>query len=421
MSASAEMAVPREASFRRRSPVRFWFGVAGAVIALAVTGYLGAMTVLWRLHIENLRADETKLALLEAERSAVLADQEEELEELHAALLRDLRAVTDGAHDKALYEDLRRLRRLRVRPEGLRGRAGRGRRRRPGSLPLRHLDRAPVRRRGCGLLQRAEGVMGRGPGRGGVVTPRSARRALAAAAASLVLTACSALPVAPSALPEEWVPSISPSPLPSEQADSPLGYTLGSKPPSDPKRHVRRPRHGERLHPRRAHDRHEPSRRRECLATRGDPLGWNRRFRHGFHLRDQRGRRVHHDVRVPRSRGHPRRPSATRDDSITVVGYPDGDVLVVSSGTIETLESDTLDNASFVFSTTAEAAPGSSGSAVYNDDGEVMGVLYAGNEEGGVTLRHSGRASLGLPQQPRAPGGEPRRLRAGLALAARGG
>ena len=107
MSVSAETAVPRRPSFRRRSPVRFWFGVAGAVIALVVTGYFGAMAILWRLHMETLRADESELVLLEAERSAVLADQEAQLEELHAAQLLDLRAVADGAHDKAVYEDLR--------------------------------------------------------------------------------------------------------------------------------------------------------------------------------------------------------------------------------------------------------------------------------------------------------------------------
>jgi hypothetical protein len=87
--------------------VRFWFGVGGAVVALIVTGYLGAMTLAWGLHIQTLRAEQNELVLLEAERSAVLAEQNEELEELDEALMGDLRAVTEGAHDKALYEDLR--------------------------------------------------------------------------------------------------------------------------------------------------------------------------------------------------------------------------------------------------------------------------------------------------------------------------
>lgn len=107
MGVSTETAVPREGSFRRRSPLRFWFGVGGAVIALVVTGYLGTMTVLWGLHIQTLRAERSELELLETERSAVLEDREDEVKQLHADLMGDLRVVTEGAHDKAAYGDLR--------------------------------------------------------------------------------------------------------------------------------------------------------------------------------------------------------------------------------------------------------------------------------------------------------------------------
>ena len=219
------------------------------------------------------------------------------------------------------------------------------------------------------------------------MTARSARYALIAAAASVVLTACAALPVAPNELPEEWVPSISPSPLPSEQADSPLGYSLGE-------------RAAVRI------------RNVTCdgLYTGSGFILDEHTIVTNHHVVENSGRlevtlsdgtdvavtgstyATNADVAIITT-PDTLSPSVTlsdtsarRGDSITVVGYPDGDVLAVSSGTIEAIESDTLDNASFVFSTTAEAAPGSSGSAVYDDEGEVMGVLYAGNEDGAVTF-----------------------------------
>ncbi len=77
---------------------------------------------------------------------------------------------------------------------------------------------------------------------------------------------------------------------------------------------------------------------------------------------------------------------AETGDSITVVGYPEGGALSVSEGIVEGADFDTLDKASFVQVTTAYAAPGSSGSAVYNEAGEVIGVLYAGSSETDETL-----------------------------------
>jgi hypothetical protein len=77
------------------------------VVALVVTGYLGTMTVLWGLHIQTLRAEQSELALLEAERTQLLADQEEQLKQLHADLSGELRDVSEGAHDKAAYADRR--------------------------------------------------------------------------------------------------------------------------------------------------------------------------------------------------------------------------------------------------------------------------------------------------------------------------
>jgi S1-C subfamily serine protease len=195
------------------------------------------------------------------------------------------------------------------------------------------------------------------------------------------------VPVAPSALPEEWVPSISPSPIPSEQADSPLGYTLGERAAVRIRNvtcdglqtgsgfildeHTIVTNHHVVENPGRLEvtlsDGTEVTVTGSTYATNADVaiITTTESLSPAVTLSDT---------------------SAERDDSITVVGYPEGDVLVASSGRIEAVESDTLDNASFVFSTNAEAAPGSSGSAVYNEDGEVMGVLYAGNEDDGVTL-----------------------------------
>jgi S1-C subfamily serine protease len=44
-------------------------------------------------------------------------------------------------------------------------------------------------------------------------------------AASFGLASCSGFPTPPGGLPAGWVPSATPSPIPSEQADSPLGFT----------------------------------------------------------------------------------------------------------------------------------------------------------------------------------------------------
>lgn len=71
-------------------------------------------------------------------------------------------------------------------------------------------------------------------------------------------------------------------------------------------------------------------------------------------------------------------------DEVTVVGYPDGQALTVENGYFQ---SDTLDDVGntgeYVYFMQAHVEPGSSGSAVYNADGEVFGILYAGDEADG--------------------------------------
>lgn len=69
-------------------------------------------------------------------------------------------------------------------------------------------------------------------------------------------------------------------------------------------------------------------------------------------------------------------------EHIRIIGYPEGNQLTVTEGAIRAIVPDELDDEGFVFSTSAEAKPGSSGSAAYNRDGLVVGVLYAGDDYG---------------------------------------
>lgn len=205
--------------------------------------------------------------------------------------------------------------------------------------------------------------------------------------AGFVLASCSVIPAAPSGLPEEWIPSISPSAIPSESAASDLGYT------------------------------HAQSAAVRVRNVGCDGLSTGS----GFILDDHTIVTNHHvvestgrlevtlsdgtDITVTASKyatnadfglittEESLAPAVTlaeadaeTGDWITVVGYPDGGVLSVSEGAIQGADFDTLDNASFVFVTTAYAAPGSSGSAVYDEAGDVIGVLYAGSEETDETL-----------------------------------
>ncbi|HLR55957.1 MAG TPA: serine protease [Actinomycetales bacterium] len=73
------------------------------------------------------------------------------------------------------------------------------------------------------------------------------------------------------------------------------------------------------------------------------------------------------------------------DDLITVVGYPSGGVLTTSRGRILSTEEDPLEvNLGEVFYTSAAVEPGSSGSAVLNGEGELVGVIYAKSGSGSL-------------------------------------
>lgn len=73
------------------------------------------------------------------------------------------------------------------------------------------------------------------------------------------------------------------------------------------------------------------------------------------------------------------------EDTITVVGYPNGGALTTSTGRILSAEEDPLGvNLGEVFYTSARVEPGSSGSAVLDMEGRLVGVVYAKSGSGSL-------------------------------------
>ncbi|MBD8079166.1 trypsin-like peptidase domain-containing protein [Cellulosimicrobium arenosum] len=67
-----------------------------------------------------------------------------------------------------------------------------------------------------------------------------------------------------------------------------------------------------------------------------------------------------------------------RGDPVTVVGYPEGGRLTITAGSVIGTTTDPLhENLGEVLLTDAPVEPGSSGSAALDDDGRVIGVVYA--------------------------------------------
>lgn len=75
------------------------------------------------------------------------------------------------------------------------------------------------------------------------------------------------------------------------------------------------------------------------------------------------------------------REDPVASDVVTVVGYPNGGRLSTVSGVVLGATADPRGAAvGTVLATTAVVEPGSSGSPVFNEDGKVVGVVYAKND-----------------------------------------
>ncbi|WP_234988056.1 serine protease [Demequina sp. NBRC 110056] len=212
------------------------------------------------------------------------------------------------------------------------------------------------------------------------------RRALAlAAAAALTLTGCSALPAGPAPMPSDWVPEPTATPVAQNVGLSPDGFTAAQ---------------------------------RMTLRVRNIGCGFIKTGT-GFALdaftlvtnrhviENSRDIQVStHDGRVIEATaassttvadiaiittteplGGAFAARATEDpvegDVITVVGYPGGGKLTTVSGVVLGAVPDPVEDGGAVdtvLATTAQVQPGSSGSPVLSDEGEVVGVVYAKNE-----------------------------------------
>lgn len=74
-------------------------------------------------------------------------------------------------------------------------------------------------------------------------------------------------------------------------------------------------------------------------------------------------------------------------ETVEVVGYPGGGRLTSSTGTVLGYDEDPLNaNAGRVVVTDARAEPGSSGSPMYDEQGLVVGVVYAATQDGTRSL-----------------------------------
>ncbi len=197
-------------------------------------------------------------------------------------------------------------------------------------------------------------------------------------------SACDSLPGAPGSDPTGWIPSIAPSDLSGNGGDGPYGYTPG-----------------ERAAVRVRNEACTELATGSGFAIDGHTIVTNRHVVDGYGIlqvttSDGRDLTVASvstisiadlalittvetlDSTVTLSSTDP-----VLGDDVTVIGYPLGDELRTTKGEIVQRADDPFDNADHVWLTSATAEHGSSGSAAYNDAGEVFGVLFAGEDATG--------------------------------------
>ncbi len=209
------------------------------------------------------------------------------------------------------------------------------------------------------------------------------RQAVAAATLALVLAGCGAVPSAPEFTPLDFVPSPSPRPLANSQLENPYGFTEGERAAFrirnnackffgtgsgfaidahtiiTNKHVIEKPYHLEVT----GHDGRDITVESSTVSNTAD-IGI---------ITTVEALDVWVDLSPV---------DAKQGDSVTVTGYPLGDELTDTTGYVLSRGRDVLGgNAKFVWELSAAGEPGSSGSAVYNKDGVVVGVLYAKDKE----------------------------------------
>ncbi len=209
--------------------------------------------------------------------------------------------------------------------------------------------------------------------------------AFASAGSLVALAACSVVPQAPVALREDWIPEVSPSPLAQDALDAPFGFSI-------PERAAYRVRN----------DGCEGIGTGSGFAIDDHTIITNRHVidgRFALEVTGYDGRNITVvsstvsdiadigviiteeplDLWVSLASTDP-----GRGDEIVTAGYPRGDELRVDTGVVVGKTDDVIEKSEFVFQTTAQIEPGSSGSAVYGKDGHVVGVIYASDDDEAV-------------------------------------
>jgi S1-C subfamily serine protease len=200
--------------------------------------------------------------------------------------------------------------------------------------------------------------------------------------AALLLAACSVVPVPPEGLPDDWVPDVSPSPIDDVLENDPMGFT-----PEEQSAVRIRNVSCDNLSTGSGFilDEHTIVTNRHVVE---DFLSMEISTEDGEELTMASvATSLVSDLAVITTIETLTPLVSFADDDprvsdfVMIVGYPGGNEMTTTTGTVLAREDDNLDNADHVFRVTAEAEHGSSGSAAYNADGEVFGVLYAGEDE----------------------------------------